>query len=79
MMKASLTSEAFLCTMTTETRTYLGETGTQAFDGFKGLRLDIRYIGVVQDDGTVLVAVVGAPMGMGVMVRSEEYAKWFTR
>jgi hypothetical protein len=63
----------------TETRTYVGETGTQAFDGFKGLRLDTRYTGVVQDDGTVLVALVGAPMGAGVTVSSEEWAKWFRK
>jgi hypothetical protein len=54
--------------MTTETRTYVGETGTQDFDGFKGLRIDTRYTGVVQDDGTVLVAVVGEPMGAGATV-----------
>jgi hypothetical protein len=53
----------FLCTMTTETRTYVGQSGTHAFDGFMGLRIDTRYTGVVQDDGTVLVAVVGAPVG----------------
>jgi hypothetical protein len=58
----------------TETRTYVGQSGTQAFDGFMGLRIDTRYTGVVQDDGTVLVAVVGAPMGAGAGagVSSEE-------
>jgi hypothetical protein len=54
----------------TETRTYTGLTGTQAFDGFMGLRIDTRYTGVPQEDGTVLVAVVGAPMGEGVTVSS---------
>jgi hypothetical protein len=59
----------------TETRTYLGLTGTQTFDDFKGLRIDIRYTGVPQDDGTVLGAVVGAPMGAGVTVSSEEWGR----
>jgi hypothetical protein len=31
----------------------------------------------VQEDGTVLVALVGAPMGTGVTVSSEEWGKWF--
>lgn len=65
--------------MSTETRTYLGETGTQAFDGFMGLRIGQRYAGVVQEDGTVLVAVVGAAMGVGVTVSSEQWGKWFKK
>jgi len=62
--------------MTTETRTYTGLTGTQAF---KGLRIDTRYTGVQQDDGTVVVATVGAPLGAGVKVSSEEWGKWFRK
>ncbi|MFD1872932.1 hypothetical protein [Hymenobacter bucti] len=54
----------------TETRIYVGETGTTAFDGFKGLRIGQRYTGVGQEDGWVLVAVVGAPLGAGVTVSS---------
>jgi hypothetical protein len=65
--------------MTTETRTYTGLTGTQAFDGFKGLRIDTRYTGVSQEDGSVLVAVVGAAVGTGVKVSSEEWGKWFMK
>jgi hypothetical protein len=65
--------------MTTETRTYDGLTGTQAFDGFMGLRIHQRYTGVPQDDSTVLVALVGAPMGTGVTVSSEEWDKWFVK
>ena len=30
----------------TETRTYDGETGTYAFDGYHGLRIRQRYTGV---------------------------------
>jgi hypothetical protein len=57
----------------TETRTYLGLTGTQASDDFMGLRIDRRGA----DHGTVLVALVSAPMGVGVTVSSEEWGKWF--
>jgi hypothetical protein len=64
---------------TTETRTYDGLSGTQAFDGYAGLRIGERYMGVPQEDGTVLVAPVGAPMGGGVKVSSEEWAKWFKK
>jgi hypothetical protein len=54
--------------MTTETRTYVGQTGTQAFDGFMGLRIDTRYMGAVQKDGVVV--------GAGVAVSSK---KWFRK
>jgi hypothetical protein len=64
---------------TTETRTYDGLSGTQAFDGYAGLRIGERYTGVPQEDGTVLVAPVGAPMGGGVKLSSEEWAKWFKK
>ena len=36
-----------------------------------------RYTGVPQDDGQVLVSVVGAPVGTGVLVSSAECEKWF--
>ena len=65
--------------MPTETRTFIGETATQAVDGYKGLRLRQRYTGVPQDDGTVLVAMVGAMVGMGVKVSGEEWEKWFSK
>jgi hypothetical protein len=63
----------------TETRTYEGLTGTQALDGYAGLRIGQRYTGVPQEDGTVLVASVGAMVGSGVKVSSEEWAKWFKK
>jgi hypothetical protein len=62
---------------TIETRTYTGETVTHAFDGFKDLRLYKRYTGVPQEDGTFLVALVGAPVGTGVQVTAEQWDKWF--
>jgi len=40
-------STAFALTnVMTETRTYDGETGTYAFDGYHGLRIRQRYTGV---------------------------------
>jgi hypothetical protein len=62
---------------TTETRIYTGETVTHAFDGFKDLLLYERYTGVPQEDGTFLVALVGAPVGTGVQVTAEQWDKWF--
>ncbi|RZK30197.1 MAG: hypothetical protein EOO63_07350 [Hymenobacter sp.] len=58
--------------MLAETCIYVGQTGTQALDGFKGLRIGQRYTGVGQDDGTVLVAAVGAALGAGVTVSEKE-------
>jgi hypothetical protein len=63
--------------MQTETRTYVGQTVTQSFAGFMGLRIDQRYTGVPQEDGALLVAAVGAPIGTGIRVISEEWRKWF--
>jgi hypothetical protein len=34
---------------------------------------------VTQDDATVLVTLVGADMGAGVTVSSEEWGKWFVK
>jgi hypothetical protein len=63
----------------TETRAYTCITGTQTFNGFKGLRVDQRYIGVPQKDGQVLVVAVGAQVGTGVRLNSEEWEKWFKK
>ena len=45
---------------TTETRTYQGQAGTHAFNGFRSLRIGQRYTGVGQDDGRVPVALCSA-------------------
>lgn len=65
--------------MENEPRTYVGQTGTQAFDGYAGLRTDGRYIGVLQDNGAVLVSAVGAPVGSGVQLSREQWDKWFKK
>jgi hypothetical protein len=61
-----------------ETKTYIGETATQAFDGFKGLRIGKRYTGVAQEQD-ILVSAVGAPAGTGVLVTTLEWQKWFEK
>jgi hypothetical protein len=60
------------------TKTYKGETSTQAFDGFKGLRIGQRYTGIAQED-LILVSPVGAPAGTGVLVTTLEWMKWFEK
>jgi hypothetical protein len=71
----------------TENRTYVGETGTQAFDGYAGLRIEKLYTGTISNDGTVLVSAVppaeagsrAAPVTASspVTLKLEEWQKWF--
>jgi hypothetical protein len=63
----------------TETRTYVGQTGTHAFDGYAGLRIGQRYTGVPQEDGSVLVSGVGVLTGRGVQVSADEWRLWFEK
>jgi hypothetical protein len=74
-------AEAFLCTMNTptETRTYVGKAGTSAYDGFMGLRIGERYSGVTHKKGRVLVSLVGSRPGSGVLLRAEDWGKWFVK
>jgi hypothetical protein len=66
--------------MDSTTKTYTGFTGeTNAFDGYAGLRIGQRYTGTPKDNGTVLVAAIGAPVGTGVTLKAEEWARWFTK
>jgi hypothetical protein len=58
---------------TIETHTYTSETASPFFDGFRSFSISQRYTGVPQEDGTVLVALVGT------MVSSEEWEKWFKK
>lgn len=62
-----------------ETKTFVGFTGeTNAFDGYKGLRIGQRYTGIAQEEN-LLVAPVGAPAGSGVLVSTLEWMKWFQK
>jgi hypothetical protein len=60
---------------TTETRTYTGETASPFFDGFRAFGISLDYTSVPQEDGTVLVALVGTMVGTGVKLSREEWAK----
>jgi hypothetical protein len=63
--------------MESSTKTYVGFTGeTNAFDGYKGLRIGQRYTGIAQEQ-EILVSAVGAPAGTGVLVSTLEWMKWF--
>jgi hypothetical protein len=70
--------------MTTETRTFIGESGTPAFDGYAGFRIGQTYQLRVerQDDGTIAVALEHAHCAPGVepmVVSSDQFEKWFKR
>jgi hypothetical protein len=43
MSEASPSSGAFLCTMTTETRTYVGKSGTITLEGWDGFQQGASY------------------------------------
>lgn len=62
-----------------EIKTFVGFTGeTNAFDGYKGLRIGQRYTDIAQQEN-LLVAPVGAPAGTGVLVSTLEWMKWFQK
>lgn len=66
--------------MQTQTRTYVGESGTAAFDGYAGLRIGQRYVGTAQEGGTVIVSLApGEPArhGSDVTLKAVEWEKWF--
>jgi hypothetical protein len=70
--------------MTTETRTFIGESGTAAYDGYAGFRVGQAYqLRIEQrDDGTVAVALEHAHCAPGVgpmVVKSEQFEKWFSK
>lgn len=65
--------------MPTETRTYIGETGTQAFDGWAGFRVGQTYQLRVEhrDGGRVAIALDHGSPGAVKEMSSEEFEKWF--
>ena len=42
---------------------------------YKELRIGQLYTGALQEDGTVLVSAVGAPVGTGILISSAEREK----
>jgi hypothetical protein len=65
-----------------ERRTYVGQMGTQAFDGMAGFRLEQSYqlrftrLG----DGNVRIELDHAPTpGRQLVVNEAEFARWFVK
>lgn len=61
--------------MTTETKTYVGETGSQAYDGYAGLIIGTRYTGTEQE-GRVAITL---PSGRATSVSAEQWKRWFKK
>jgi hypothetical protein len=64
-----------------ERRTYVGETGTSAFDGFAGFRLNkecrLRY---AREFDEVRIALDHAPqLGRVMTLTVEQFNKWFVK
>jgi hypothetical protein len=65
--------------MTTETRTFVGQTGTQIFDGWRGFRIGQRYeLTYTRELDTLFLQLPHAP-GRTVEVRQEDFEKWFKK
>jgi hypothetical protein len=65
--------------MTTETRTFVGETGGQIFDGFAGFRIGQQYaLAYTKEFDEVIVQIPHAP-GRELRVSEAEFAKWFKK
>ncbi|MGI4738069.1 MAG: hypothetical protein ACRYG7_23105 [Janthinobacterium lividum] len=70
-----------------ESRRYVGETGTQAFNGMAGFLLglyyDLRF--TRQPDGTVAIELDHVPVVEGrpplgpLVVKAEEFERWFKK
>jgi hypothetical protein len=64
-----------------ERRTFVGETATQAFDGFAGFRIGKSYqLRYTREFDKVRVELDHASPGAGPLVVSvEEFNKWFVK
>lgn len=62
----------------TETRTYQGESGTQAFDGYAGFTIGTRYELEVAEEGEGLLRIrpAGATWA-GLVLTLAQYRRWF--
>ncbi|MGI4864611.1 MAG: hypothetical protein ACRYFZ_11875 [Janthinobacterium lividum] len=69
--------------MPTETRTFIGESGTQAFDGWAGFRIGQEYeLHVERSDGDVFLMLAyheHATPGAGLVMSEEQFEKWFRK
>ena len=70
--------------MPTETRTFIGETGTQAFDGWAGFRVGQTYQLQVEHRGDTVAIILNhhahvSPGAGPLVVTSEQFEKWFKK
>lgn len=67
--------------MQTETRTYVGETGGQAFDVMAGFRIDQQYqLSYTQEFDEVRIVLPHGSPGAGPLVLSvAEFERWFRK
>jgi hypothetical protein len=65
----------------TETRTFVGQTGTAAFDGMAGFRIGQRYeLAYTKEFDEVRVQLPHGSPGAGPMVLTvAEFKKWFKK
>ena len=65
--------------MPTQTLTFVGETGTQAYDGYAGFVIDRSYSLTYSEEGDeVLVQLPHAPERTARMSK-ENFKKWFRK
>lgn len=58
-----------------EAKTYVGETGSQAYDGYAGLVIGTRYTATEQEGQLHIVL----PNGRATSVTPEQWQKWFKK
>jgi hypothetical protein len=64
-----------------ERRTFLSETGTMAFDGYAGFRMDKEYqLRYTREFDEVRIALDYAPTpGQVLTITVEQFGKWFVK
>jgi hypothetical protein len=67
--------------METETRMYVGDTASQAFDGYAGFRIGVVYqLRFRREGDQVSIELDHGTSGAGPLVVSEtQFSKWFIR
>ena len=67
--------------MTTETRTFVGETGTRAHDAWAGFVIDRQYqLSYTKEFDEVRLQIPhGSPGAVPLVLTSAEFEKWFRK
>lgn len=61
--------------MTTETKIYVGETGSEAYDGYAGLIIGTRYTAEEREGRMHIILGNGRPTSVTV----EQWQRWFKK